>query len=284
MSSRADVEAMIAEGLATADDSVREAWDAIAVPPVKWELGRGRRKVWVVGEFEGRVVWYDDYEHAFDDAAFSERGIIDASWSGQHDFADFLGTLPAARVAEAFADERPSAELPLTLAAGGRVGRRQTTYWEVHPREGSGVRIHFSGKVETRFASPAYEAATICDEHPLLLDYREPWSQLYVAGKADDPKPVITAIDENVCAVTHGWRAAREYIERGGSPTDDILRGGHGLLLRAPETIADAAERVLRDFGIRSSRLVRSASCRRVRLLLLGRSYVIAEAFRVVDS
>jgi hypothetical protein len=67
-----------------------------------------------------------------------------------------------------------------------------------------------------------------------------------------------------------------------------VLRGGHGLLMRAPEAIAVIAADLLQAFGAVPSVVLEHAPSdferrpRPVRALLLGRNFVVAEAFRFV--
>src|SRR6266850_76179 len=104
---RDELEQMIAEGLADADDDVRAAWERMRIDPEKWHCspwGDATDGFWVVAERDGRVVWYNHIEEGFNESAYSERGTIAEFWCNQSDFAEFLRKLPEGRAAEEWPD------------------------------------------------------------------------------------------------------------------------------------------------------------------------------------
>lgn len=132
------------------------------------------------------------------------------------------------------------------LDGPGRISRRQTTYWDLQPAGAGGLRVHFTGKEETRFESAQYDRAELVDSHPLLIAYQEPWASLYIADASRCGARLGEDIEALVVKASGGWRHAAEYF---GAPTDLVVRLGFGLLLSAPESIVRMAAAVVRDHG-----------------------------------
>ena len=173
--------------------------------------------------------------------------------------------------------------MPYEFAGLGRIGRRQTTFWELHTGDSSLVRVHFSHERETRFTNAEYDGVAIVDDHPLLEPYRERWASVFVTdAKRCDPV-FSTELASRIERASDGWRTAEEYLSLGGS---GALRGGYGLLMRAPEPIANIAADLLQACGALPSVMLGHAPHEfrpgAVRALLLGRSFVPAGAFRFV--
>lgn len=272
-----------------ADDAVREAWERIRIEPEKWQCspwGDESGGFWVVAELPGRVVWYNDVEEGFNTSPFTTRGIIGEYRCNQTGLGQLLDTLPEALAAERFASSEPASAVPPESSGPGHVARRQTTYWELQAHAGSLVRVHFTHKAETRFTGGAYDRVDLVDEHPLLDGYRQRWVSLFVAEARRCGAGLAAELDASVERATGGWRSAQEYLALGGSR---VLREGYGLLMRAPEPIALVAADVLQSFGAVPSIVVDRVPPRasgpephRLRALLVGRDFVIAESFRFV--
>ncbi len=224
------------------------------------------------------MVWYNDLERGFNTSAFTTRGVIGEYWCEQGDFGDFLRTLPEAREAEVFAEQDPSARVPANLRGSGRIARRQTTYWDVQADTGAPCRIHFSDKQETGFVGAAYDHLELVDAHPLLVDYVEPWASVFVSRAQSCGVPLFDALTRRVRDGSDGWRSARSYglVDA----TSRVLTDGDGLLLRAPESRARMVADVVREFGALPSLLPHMKARPGYRALLLGRSFVVASAFR----
>ncbi len=68
------------------DPEVGRFWDAIKLPPQKWnlspygDLGGG---FWVVGLIGSKVVWYNDIEDGFNVSAYATFGAIAEYWCNQ---------------------------------------------------------------------------------------------------------------------------------------------------------------------------------------------------------
>jgi len=285
--SREQLMTEMASALERADDAVREAWERIRIEPEKWQCspwGDASGGFWVVAERPGSVVWYNDIEGGFNTSRFTNRGVIDEYWCNQTEFSEFLRTLPEALRAEEFAALRPVSELPGELSGPGHVVRRQTTYWELQLATGSVVRVHFTSKQETRFDSASYEQIALFDSHPLLIDYEQHWSSLFVSQAQHCGSRLLDELAAGVDRATNGWRGADEYLSLGGN-TATVLREGDGLLLRAPETIGLMAAEIVRHLGATPSLVPDHAAlaCRRFRVLVIGRDFVVARAFCFVS-
>lgn len=275
---------LIASGLAEADDSVREAWERIRIEPQKWRCspwGDDGGGFFVVAVSGDSVIWFNDIEGGFNTCSFRGRGIIDDYRSNQSDFADVLNALPQAVTAEAFARERPASEVPKEAGGAGRIVARRTTYWVLQPDRGAQLRVHFSGKREARCVAPVYEAVELFDDHPVLQEYEADWSSLFVSDVRAAPADIFERIAASVEAATHGWRGLAEYAR--DSHIREVLRVGHGLLMRGPSEVVRGVAEVLTGAGVTQSVVgewrARGGAMRPL-VLLLGRNFIVAESFR----
>lgn len=176
--------------------------------------------------------------------------------------------------------EAPSS-VPAELSGPGQIGRRQTTYWELHPHGTSATfRVHFTEKQESRFESSDYDRIEFLEAHPVLTTYDERWMSLFVVQAQHDGPKLLEELAARVASATAGWRKSEEYLALGGF-TELILSEGHGLLLRAPEGLARIAADVALAHGAIPSLLPDRPARPGYRALLLGRSFVVARAFRL---
>jgi hypothetical protein len=276
---------LMSDALGSADDTVKDAWERIRIVPEKWQCspwGDDGGGFWAVAVKPDEVVWYNDIEEGFNTSPFTTRGVIGEYRCNQTEFGQFLVTLPEAIVAERFAALEASAAVPPELSGAGRIRRRQTTYWDLETNEGSLVRVHFTHKQEARFSGCEYERVELRREHPLLEQYRQAWASVFVTGAKGVGDSVEAELAGRVFRATAGWRGAGEYLDRGGS---GALSVGFGLLMRAPEPIALIAAEVVGGLGAQASIVPEHRAKldpRRCEALLLGRSFVIADSFRVV--
>jgi hypothetical protein len=188
----------------------------------------------VVAELPSQVVWYNDIEDGFNVSPFVTRGVIGSYFCNQDSFAEFLARLPEARAAEDLAEQRADASTLAVFAGRGRIGRRQTTYWDFHADDDGATRAHFSGKQEARFSQAAYDRVTLAVTHPLLLDYEEPWQALFVTNAHHCSHQLIDEIDVAVSGATHGWRGASEYL---GASASTKTPSELGVFFLAPRTV-----------------------------------------------
>lgn len=277
---RDELTSMISGALSQYDEGVGSDWERISIEPEKWQcspwgdLGEG---FWAVATKDRNVLWYNDIEDGFNWSRFTKRGVIDDYWCNQDEFEDIL---------ERFAQERSERtwrslkeeDVPEALKRPGRIRQRQTTYWQLEPLNTACLRVHFRDKVEYSCAGDEYEQALLVDEHPLLLDYQEPIQTLMISGRPSNPTELASKLDEEIRTQTEGWRSLSGYANMDSA---DLLRGGHGLLLTAPEPVCAALMPLLNDAGAKPYNAPGRSGARdkHQRLLLLGQSYVIARAF-----
>jgi hypothetical protein len=280
---REELEQLMSAGLSEADDPVRAAWQRIRIEPERWQCspwGDLAGGFWAVAVTGGVVIWFNDIEEGFNASPFRERGVIGEYACNQRTFAEMLGELPEAVEAEAFAARQPSLEVPPGLAGPGLVERRQTTSWTLRSAAGRRFRVHFSGKRETRFLSANYSSVELLDAHPVLQNYQERWTSLFVSNAKAAPPTSADRLDACVAAVTQGWRSLRDYQR---APADAVLWGDHGLLMRGPRSVVRVIAETLSELGVTPS-IVGEWNERggsgSPRVLLLGRNFVVADAVR----
>lgn len=174
--------------------------------------------------------------------------------------------------------EIASALVPADLRGPGMIALRQTTYWDVVAASGASYRIHFRDKVESAFAEPAYRSIDVDDVHPLLVRYDEPTRSLYFSGTPLRPREVAEQIERDIRDASGSWRGLHDYATS-TEAVERSLRDGHGMLLQAPAPVCCVVAQILEAAGIQCSILGNAPVRPGKRVLLLGRSYVIASGF-----
>jgi hypothetical protein len=271
---------MIANALVEYDDAVRSRWETIRIEPEKWSCtpwGDKTGGFWAVALDGGQVLWFNDIEDGFNWSRYSTRGTIDEYFSNQDAFAMILERI-AQQNSERTRARLREGDVPIELAGPGTIGARQTTYWDVRARSELAYRIHFRDKAELAFAGAEYPSIEILDRHPLLLQYDTPKRSLYFSGTPLQGRNVVEAIERAIRAESSSWRGLHEYA----GTTDALVRllgAGHGMLMSAPEPVGNAAARVLEEHGVQCSILGHAPPRPGMRVLLLGRSYVVAAGF-----
>ncbi len=157
------------------------------------------------------------------------------------------------------------------------ISRRQTTFWDFTDAHRTS-RVHFEGKSEWHYSQEIVPAFNVVDEHPLLLDYIAPWSDLYVSEASSDSATVVASIGGVVSTLVNGWRPASHYLNDGYAHA--ALEDGYGLLLRAPQPIVEAAQSVLDRHAARYSEVPLHGARGPMRALIAGPNWVIADSFR----
>jgi len=273
-----ELESMIAEGLVGVDDAVCDAWEAMRISPVRWQCspwGDDRDGLWVIAEHDGMVVYYNEVEGGFNTSPFAERGVIAEYYCNQNSFHEFLGSLPEAREPDCWPASNGARQVPTSLAGGGEVLRRQTTYWEIGDRAGTVWRCHFKEKAEFQFREPAFTIMEIVRDHPILAHHHEAHVHLYVSSAPRDVPALLGRMKEQVALITEGWRQLGDYMN---SRID--LRLGYGLLLEGPQSVVAAVEPVLDEAGVAYSVVGGRVPRGGLSALLMGRNGVVARAFR----
>jgi hypothetical protein len=159
-----------------------------------------------------------------------------------------------------------------------RVRRRQSSFWDFESPEHT-QRVHFIGKLEHHFVSNHAERIEITDEHPVLLNYQHPWTDIYVSVKPPNPNELADELLQAVQAELGGWRSPAEYFNQ-AFETRLLLEGGFGLLFTGPEPLADTVRRALDTAEVRFTALPRKFQRQQARALVAGKNFVVAKDFR----
>jgi hypothetical protein len=160
-----------------------------------------------------------------------------------------------------------------------RITRRQTTFWELADSSGE-FRFHFAHKQEQHFVSPECEEFGVFTDHPVLLNYSQRWSSIYVASPATDPAQVLERIASEVALVVGPWRTSSNYLNRQADPST-LLQKGAGLLLHAPNVIVAMVQPILGAVGVKCTVLPHFPSRWPMQCFVAGRNFVVAKEFHV---
>lgn len=271
---------MIASALAEYDGDVRAAWTRIRIEPEKWQCspwGDESGGFWVVALDDGRALWFNDIEEGFNWSTYAKRGILDEYLCNQTEFSEVLDYIAQGK-SEAVRARIPESELPAEIPGPGVIEFRQTTYWQVRATSVARYRIQFRHKVEFAFATSAYSSIVLADRHPLLVQYDQPRRSLYFVGTPLRPRSVAENLERIIRDVSESWRGLHDYA---GSieAAEGLLRGGHGLLMHAPGPVSLVVASALEAEGVQCSILDYAPARPGMRVLVLGRSYVVAEGF-----
>lgn len=174
--------------------------------------------------------------------------------------------------------------LPTSLLLGGTIERRQTSFWDLRSSDGSLHRAHFHSKLETRFDRPTFAQAALVDSHVLLFDHQEPVEALYISSPSSTPDAILDRLRHVVATHFHGWRTLDRYLNPDVDAAD-LLRGGYGMLMRGPASLADRARALLEEFGVRVDASEPRAPPRDAPIaLILGASFVVAHRFQFAPT
>jgi hypothetical protein len=157
---------------------------------------------------------------------------------------------------------------------------RQSTYWEFLDAKGSS-RIHFIGKKEFQVAEDEVPSIEFVNAHPLLIDYLERHSSIYVAEATPDPLAILAELQKVLLSATAGWRDANSYLN--DPATRAVLAQGHGLVFSGPESLGSLVMTVLSNARIAHSVLPGRKESFAVQALIAGHNWVVAEKFRVEE-
>ncbi len=174
--------------------------------------------------------------------------------------------------------------LPDELRGPGSIVARQTTYWVLKNSKGLCYRIHFKDKAEFAFDNPTYNEVLLLKQHPLLFDHNQKMQTLMVSMPPSDPEHTARLLDTKIREYTKQWRTLADYAN---IDPMQLLQGGHGVLMTAPELLCKELLPILNEAGTRPYYLPGQSSNGgepHQRLLLLGKSYVIAREFSVVQT
>ena len=160
------------------------------------------------------------------------------------------------------------------------ITRRQTTFWDFLNAQGTS-RVHFKGKKEFHVAEDEVPTIEVVREHPLLIDYIEPHTSIYVAGAAAHASAILGEIQEAVISATSGWRDADAYLN--ATASSEVLSNGYGMLFRGPESLGKLVSAVLSNSQVAHTVLPAGGAAGPMRVLVAGGNWIVAEDFRIEE-
>jgi hypothetical protein len=140
--------------------------------------------------------------------------------------------------------------------------------------------VHFKGKKAYRIAGDEVASYEVILQHPLLVDYLEPHTSIFLAGAAADPAAIHAELSEVLASATSRWNDASAYLN---AVAITVLRNGYGMLFRGPESLGNAVATVLSRAAVAHTILPAGGSPTPVQLLVAGENWVVAEAFQVEE-
>lgn len=175
--------------------------------------------------------------------------------------------------------ERTSGGLQLRLALiPGGGGDEQP--WCIQCVGAHGHRLH------GEFA----QSLEVASEHPVLLPFTEPVTDLYFSSPAPNPPAAVGALWERHRQLVGSWLPFEQFVNAVPKGLAALLAASSGQLAAGPVSLMQAYAEVLTEHGVRSSMLpphpprrwdgerwVGPAS--RLHALVFGTSYVVAERF-----
>ena len=174
------------------------------------------------------------------------------------------------------------------FAAGavGDIVKTQTTYLDIvcsqlgEPSKCTATyRIHFDGKRDFSLAKGTFTSFALVEKHPLLLEYTEPFKDIYLASLVSDKQKFITDLRFAAIEIFNGWRALERYAN--SMPLDELLAKRYGLLMSAPVSFAQLVMQVAEKSGVALNTLDGARlNGEKPRALLLDAWYVVADNFR----
>jgi hypothetical protein len=103
---------------------------------------------------------------------------------------------------------------------------------------------------------------------------------VYVATPPHDPDRLFYELSDLLSSELHSWRHPSEYFNKQCDAVT-VLRAGFGLLLNAPEPLAEKVGNLLSKSDVKWNSLPFRPLQPSLHALIAGSSFVIAEGFRV---
>ena len=167
----------------------------------------------------------------------------------------------------------------MAAAMSSRITRRQTTFWDFLGANGV-TRVHFKGKKAYRIAGDEVPSYEVVREHPLLVDYLEPHTSIFLAGGAPNPSALHCELGEALASATSRWADASTYLNE---VSMSVLRDGYGMLFRGPKSLGKAASSVLSKSAVAHTVVPAGGCPTPVQALIAGENWVVAEEFQIEE-
>ena len=104
------------------------------------------------------------------------------------------------------------------------------------------VKVNFRGKEEFKLTKQTSGSFQLSENSPLLIDYNEPSSEIFINSKPSNPEHLMAKIKSVIDAKTEGSRNWLSYVTKDCNFSFDNfqrnIRQGNGLLMQAPLSIA----------------------------------------------
>lgn len=133
----------------------------------------------------------------------------------------------------------------------------------------------------------SFEELEVRNDHYYLWDYNKPFTELYFQGENERVNELIASLYLCHIELTERILPFEKYINfKYGlvRNLDELLSSKSGMFACAPEVLNEAYQAVLEQYGLRTSSLktLVNQPAQPVQLLRLGKTYVVAKAFKAV--
>jgi hypothetical protein len=182
----------------------------------------------------------------------------------------------------AFIEKYPTAKIVYT----------QTTYMHLEVEDGL-FKVSFKDKADFQLKRGAHGTLAHYTSHPLLLNYNEARTTLYINSRPENPQALLEDIETAIDAVFSGWSDWRSVLF-GNRKADAValvrqnIAHGRGILLDyAPASIIRAVTAACEKHGV-ATRFFGSQNWspsprETFSILFVGSYYVIARDFQVSE-
>jgi hypothetical protein len=154
---------------------------------------------------------------------------------------------------------------------------RQTTFWDFIDVQRVS-RVHFKGKKAFHVAEDEVPSIEVVGEHPLLIDYHESHTSIYLAAASSDASTILGDIEGALNAAMSGWRDTGRYLNASASCA--VLTSGCGKLFEGPGSLGKLVSAVLSKAQIDHTVLPGRAAQGPMKVLVAGGNWIVAEDFR----
>ena len=158
----------------------------------------------------------------------------------------------------------------------------QTTYVYIQALN-KNLRVNFTGKEEFKLAKETSGTSQLSENSPLLLDYNEPWSEIFINSKPLNPEHLMANIKTVIDTKTEGNRNWLSYVTKDCNFSFENfhrnIQEGNGLLMQAPISIANEIELLCNAVGVRTKSFTSRIEIIPKKILTIGANYVIAKEF-----
>jgi hypothetical protein len=164
-----------------------------------------------------------------------------------------------------------------------RIFGYQTTYVLIQSPKGE-VRINFIGKEEFKLSKETGGTFRLLEKSPLLVDYNEPMTEVFINSKPSDPNFLLARIKTIIDAKTEGSRNWLRYVTKNSTFRFENfqrnVREGNGFLLEAPISIAKEIELFCSEAGVQTKSFSSNREIVPRKIITIGGDFVIAKEFR----